>query len=567
VAGATAQSAAIGTAVGTPPSVRVVDGSGAPVPGVSVAFAVTAGGGTVTPGTAVTNASGIATTTAWTLGTTLGANTMQASVGSLTPVTFTATAVAGPAAQLVKSSTDPQNATVGTAVAAPPSVLVKDAAGNPLAGVTVVFAVASGGGALTGATAVSSASGLATVGSWTLGTTSGTNTVTASVSGVTPVTFTATGVASAPATLTVTPASTALGVSASQPITAVVKDQYGNVVANAPISYTSGNTGVAQVTTAGVVSGVAFGSTAVTVTSGTFTKQVLVRVGTHPAGTSRVDAAETGQPYGLRISSQEVLLVAERANARVGRYNLPSTTIAGTIGVGAGPLDVDFSPNGQTAYVVDSASSALSILNVGTNTVTATVPITGTPLRVLTSTDGVYVYVTTASGKVVRVTTSNLALDEITPTGTLGGIALHPTQPLLYVSAREGGVYEIDFPSGHVVRPIPTGGVPHGIALSPDGTMLYVTDQNGPLQVRSLATLALTTTVTAASGGFGVAVSPDGAQLYVTRPASGETVVLDRTTLAVVRTIAGTTPRRVVFNQSGTTAAIADEANVVTIVK
>ena len=59
------------------------------------------------------------------------------------------------------------------------------------------FAVASGGGSITGASQSTNASGIATVGSWTLGTTAGTNTLTATFtgSGLTgnPVTFTATG--------------------------------------------------------------------------------------------------------------------------------------------------------------------------------------------------------------------------------------------------------------------------------------------------------------------------------------------------------------------------------------
>lgn len=93
---AVSQTASVGTAVLAPPSVVVRDAGLNPVPGVSVTFAVTAGGGTVSPATAVvTNASGVATLTSWTLGPTPGANQVTATVTGLSgsPVTFNATGV------------------------------------------------------------------------------------------------------------------------------------------------------------------------------------------------------------------------------------------------------------------------------------------------------------------------------------------------------------------------------------------------------------------------------------------------------------------------------------------
>src|SRR5207245_2321155 len=68
-----AQTAAVGTAVPIPPSVIVRDQFSNPVAGMAGIFAVASGGGTVSPTTAVlTNASGIAGATSWTLGTKIG---------------------------------------------------------------------------------------------------------------------------------------------------------------------------------------------------------------------------------------------------------------------------------------------------------------------------------------------------------------------------------------------------------------------------------------------------------------------------------------------------------------
>ena len=74
---------------------------------------------------------------------------------------------------------------MNTAVATAPRVLVTDAYNNPVAGVAVTFAVAPGSGSVTGASATTNASGIATVGSWTLGTTAGANTLTATCAGLT----------------------------------------------------------------------------------------------------------------------------------------------------------------------------------------------------------------------------------------------------------------------------------------------------------------------------------------------------------------------------------------------
>jgi hypothetical protein len=200
------QTATAGSAVATAPSVRVTDANGNTVAGATVTFAVASGGGTITGASATTNASGVATIGSWTLGTVAGPNTLSATSGSLTPVTFTATGVAGAAALISVNAGNNQNATAGTVVAVPPSAKVTDANGNVVSGAGVTFTVASGGGSITGGAATTNASGIATVGSWTLGATAGTNTLTASLNGVAgqSVTFTATGTALAALVVNVT---------------------------------------------------------------------------------------------------------------------------------------------------------------------------------------------------------------------------------------------------------------------------------------------------------------------------------------------------------------------------
>ena len=99
------------------------------------------------------------------------------------------------AAKIALKAGDAQSASAGAAVAIAPSVVVTDAKSKPVAGVSVTFAVATGGGSVTGPSAKTNASGIAKVGSWKLGTTAGANTLTVTSAGLTgsPVTFTATG--------------------------------------------------------------------------------------------------------------------------------------------------------------------------------------------------------------------------------------------------------------------------------------------------------------------------------------------------------------------------------------
>ncbi|MEO7997161.1 MAG: hypothetical protein ABI852_06925 [Gemmatimonadaceae bacterium] len=241
-----AQTASAGVAVAVRPAVKVVDQFGNPVSGTIVNFVVAGGGGTIAGGSATTGADGIATAGDWTLGGTLGAQTLTATaVGVTTGVTFTATSTAAPAKIVVVLAGATQTAIVKTAVATKPSVKVTDQFGNPIAGVTVTFAVASGGGTVTGATQTTAADGSATVGSWTIGQTSGANVLRATATGATittgnPVDFSATGIAGAPATITKLAGDFQAQLAGSGLILAPsvsLADQFGNSIFNQTVTF------------------------------------------------------------------------------------------------------------------------------------------------------------------------------------------------------------------------------------------------------------------------------------------------------------------------------------------
>jgi len=195
------QSAAAGAALPDPLVVRVLDQNGNPLAGVTVSFAIAAGGGgTLSANTATAGANGEAQVTL-TVGTTAGTVTVNASIsGTSLSAVFTATVRAGPAASLAIVSGNNQTATAGTMLPGPLVVKVLDQYGNAISGATVNFAVTGGGGSLSAASTISGSNGQAQV-MWTLGSVEGANTAQASVGAGATATFAATG----------TPASVAVG--------------------------------------------------------------------------------------------------------------------------------------------------------------------------------------------------------------------------------------------------------------------------------------------------------------------------------------------------------------------
>jgi hypothetical protein len=196
--------------------VLATDALGNPVGGTTVDWVVTVNNGSANPVQSVTDAAGL-TATAWTLGTTVGANSVNASLpqpmaspdsasaaaapgdsaaaGAEAPaalaVTFTATGTSSGPVLLTVESGDAQADTAGAVLPLPIVAKVVDSFGNPVQGVNVDFAVTGGGGSVSVATVPTDAAGLAqTV--WSLGTTAGAQEVTATSGALQPVIFSAT---------------------------------------------------------------------------------------------------------------------------------------------------------------------------------------------------------------------------------------------------------------------------------------------------------------------------------------------------------------------------------------
>ena len=243
------QAGTVGTELAQPLVVKVLDAAGTPVSGQLVNFRVTAGGGSVFAGAAITSSSGVARER-WTLGTVAGAEqTVEVravdseSGAALTFATFHATANAGAATTMTIVSGDLQSAAAGSSLSDSLLVRVADRYDNPVQGLTVTWAVPSGAGTIAAATSTTSATGHASA-KWTVGNTVGSYQVRASLPtnaspAVAPVDFRATVVAAAPAAIVLDSglvATTAAGTRLQ--IVARVTDGFGNGVAWALVTFT-----------------------------------------------------------------------------------------------------------------------------------------------------------------------------------------------------------------------------------------------------------------------------------------------------------------------------------------
>ena len=176
------QVAPVNSPLPIPVTVKVTDAGGLAVSGASVKFNVRQGGGSVATVTVVTNVGGIASTS-WTMGTTTGPQQLVAILSNAVDSTlFTATATTGPAARIVLIS---GNGQIGRSVQVLPTPLVvevRDATGNVVSGISVIFTQGSGNpDGFVSTTPVNTGVDGRTSVSWTLGKNVTNTTVTMSV--------------------------------------------------------------------------------------------------------------------------------------------------------------------------------------------------------------------------------------------------------------------------------------------------------------------------------------------------------------------------------------------------
>ena len=182
---------------------QLVDATGAGMSGVAVTFKAPATGASAsfngsTSVVVATDANGIAMSPIPVANSQAGAYTVSAAIaGVSTPVAFTLTNTAPKPSAIVAISGTPQSTMIGTAFAQRLVARVTDAAGNPMAGVTVKFSTPSGGASalfsgVHAVKAVADANGVATAPVLTANNRAGRYSATATIVGITATTTTTT---------------------------------------------------------------------------------------------------------------------------------------------------------------------------------------------------------------------------------------------------------------------------------------------------------------------------------------------------------------------------------------
>jgi len=244
VAGA-GQSGNVSAALPLPIVVQVQDLSGNSVAGTTVNFGVVTGGGSVLPASGVSNAAGLVQTT-WTLGATVGAQSISATSAGLggSPLTINATGTST-LSHFAVTTSPPVSQVAGVTVTPGFVVQAQDASNNPISTFTGTVSLAigtnPGGGTLSGTTSVSAVAGVATFNAFSIDKAGTGYTVVASAAGYTSGVSSAFNIAAGAASIMSKSAGDAQTGSASAllatPLAVLVTDANANPVAGRTINW------------------------------------------------------------------------------------------------------------------------------------------------------------------------------------------------------------------------------------------------------------------------------------------------------------------------------------------
>ncbi len=437
-----AQTGIAGAVLPTPLTARVADALGNPVAGVTVTWAITAGGGSLSVTSGVTSATG-QLSTVLTLPTVAGGVTVQATSAGLTgsPLSFTATATVGAANQLTVT-TPAAGATNGAAFTTQPVIAVRDVVGNLIVtdNSTVVTMVVSSGGTVVGTASATAVNGVATFATVGIAGVTATYTLTFNATGLNAATQTGlalTAGAASQLVVTTAAAGAASGTAfTTQPIVAV-RDAANNLVSTdntslVTMTVSAGATdvgtatataaaGVATFTNVGL-SGLAATYT-LTFSSGVLTSATpTIALTAGAASQLVVTTAAAGAASGTAFATQPVVAVRDAANNLVTTDNTSLVTM--TVSAGATVVG--------TATATASGGVA-TFTNVGLSGLAATYTLTfssgalttATPTIVLTAGAATQLLVTTAAA------------------GATNGVAFS-TQPVVGIQDAAGNLVTTD---------------------------------------------------------------------------------------------------------------------------
>lgn len=176
-----------GNELPNPIVVRLLATDGTPIAKSPVGFAVATGGGTVNPGSALSDENG-EVKVKWTLGPNDVAQTLRASVSAIDPLIISAIALLP--TDLIVAQGNNQTAKASAALPNPIVVRVTGPGNVPMKGITVAFQVVSGGGLISPQSGITNATGEVTA-RWTLGASTGVQSLAVTAGSLQPLSLSA----------------------------------------------------------------------------------------------------------------------------------------------------------------------------------------------------------------------------------------------------------------------------------------------------------------------------------------------------------------------------------------
>jgi Big-like domain-containing protein len=375
-------------------------------------------------------------------------------------------------------------------------------------------------------------------------------------------------VAIIPTTIEVVPTDLILSPGASSvPLAVTVRDAVGVPIVGAPVTFTSNAPAVFSVSPGGVVTSLGpNGSGTVTVASGSLSTPVGVFVGAGPAGNIVQTTMVPGAAYGAAITDAGAMVVSLASGPSVVRGDLPAFTFPTTVTVPFQPLGVAVNHAGTRAYA--GTSAGVAVIDLVTNTLLTSFAFGGpgnNVIAVAVSDDDQTLYVG-ANGWVWKVdAATGQAVDSVSVNTGLH-LALHPSQPLLYVSVPYvDRVMEVNTTTMDTVRSFGPGSTIQAIAVAPNGAELYVANESSGLDVYDLSTGRKTQSVQV-GGAFGLVAS--SSFIYLTQALPGKVTILDRVARVVLKRITvNGVPRRPALNAAGTMLVVPNESGWVDFIQ
>ncbi len=232
-------------------------------------------------------------------------------------------------------------------------------------------------------------------------------------------------------TVTVSPATISLLVNGTQSLAATVRDQSGNVMPDQPIEWSTDNTGIANVSTAGVVTAIAAGTATVTATSTGKTGTASVTVTAAPPVVTTVTVTPStpsvmvGGTVGLTAiikDGQGNVMTGQSVTWTTSSASVATVNANGLVtGVAAGSATVTATcagKSGSASLTVTSQPPVVTTVTVAPATPSLAVGATVTLTATVKDAQG-----NTMTGQTVSWSTSNAAIATVNSTGLVTGVA------------------------------------------------------------------------------------------------------------------------------------------------